>query len=110
MGFLSRAIRQAREERHWSQAELATQVKVSQATISFWENGVEEPSLMHYVNLLETMPEILKALSEQELALLDRLQQLERLVFDGGCGCTGCDCSAETPVTKISDYVKSGSK
>lgn len=110
MAFLSRAIRQAREERQWSQSELAAQLRVSQTTISFWENGVEEPSLLHYVHLLETMPEILKALSEQELALLDRLQQLERLVFNGSCGCPGCDCSAETPVTKISDYIRSGSK
>jgi ribosome-binding protein aMBF1 (putative translation factor) len=58
MGFLSRAIRHAPENRQWSQSELAARLKVSQAAISFWENGVEEPSLMRYVELLETMPEI----------------------------------------------------
>jgi transcriptional regulator with XRE-family HTH domain len=110
MGFLSRAIRQAREGRQWSQSELANRLEVSQATISFWENGVEEPTLSNFVQLIETMPEILKALSEQELALLDRLQQLERLVFNGSCGCSGCDCTAESPVVRASDYIKTGKK
>jgi transcriptional regulator with XRE-family HTH domain len=110
MGFLSQAIRQAREYRHWSQSDLATRLRVSQATISFWENGVEEPSLTNFVQLVETMPEILKSLSEQELAMLDRLQQLERLVFNGSCGCSGCNCTAESPVVKASDYIRTGKK
>lgn len=102
MGFLTNAIRVAREKRRWTQTDLARKLSVTQGTISFWENGVELPSLAHQVQLVEVMPDILTALAIQELNLLDRVQTLERIVFDGKCGCQGCDCSVETPVTPIS--------
>ncbi|HEX6385124.1 MAG TPA: hypothetical protein VF177_10680, partial [Anaerolineae bacterium] len=83
---------------------------VTQATISFWENGIEVPSLSHQVRLVEMMPDILTAMTFQELNLLDRVQALERVVFDGKCGCQGCNCSAETPVTPISSAVSQSKK
>ena len=105
MQFLPRAIRVAREKRGWTQTELADRLGVSQSTISFWENAVEVPSLNHQVQLVESMPDIMTALAIQELNLLDRLQTLERAVFDGKCGCEGCGCSADTPVRPISSAV-----
>lgn len=95
----------AREKRGWTQQELADRLQVTQSAVSFWENGVEVPSLPHQVGLIEMMPDILTALAIRELALLDRLQTLERAVFGGKCGCEGCGCSAETPIRPISSAV-----
>lgn len=103
MTFMSNAIRVARKKRHLTQIELAKQLDVSQGTISFWENGEEIPSLIHQLQLMEIMPEILTAMAIQELNLLNRIQALERQVFNGKCGCEGCACSSDTPVTPISD-------
>lgn len=105
MSFLSNAVRVAREKRRWTQIELAAKLSVSQGTISFWENGVEIPSLNHQLQLIELMPDILMALAFQELNLLDRVQSLERIVFNGKCGCQGCGCSDDTPMTPISSAV-----
>lgn len=105
MSFLANAIRVAREKRRWTQIDLAAKLRVSQGTISFWENSVEVPSLSHQLQLIELMPDILMALAFQELNLLDRVQSLERVVFEGKCGCEGCGCSDDTPVTPISSIV-----
>lgn len=102
MSFFTQAIRVAREKRQWTQLELAKRLAVSQGTISFWENGIEFPALKHQLALIELMPDILTALAIQELHLLDRVQSLERIVFDGKCGCEGCGCSADTQVRPIS--------
>lgn len=110
MSFLANAIRVAREKRRWTQVDLANHLEVTQSTISFWENGVEIPSLSHQVRLIEMMPDILTAIAIQELNLLDRVQALERVIFNGKCGCEGCNCSAETPVTPISSVVSQTSK
>ena len=105
MSFLANAIRVARGKHGWTQIDLANRLGVTQGTISFWENGVEIPSLSHQVRLIEVMPDILTAIAIQELNLLDRVQALERVVFNGKCGCDGCSCSAETAVTPISSVV-----
>jgi transcriptional regulator with XRE-family HTH domain len=105
--FLTNAIRIAREKRRWTQQELAARLNVSQGTISFWENSIEMPSLENQLRLIEIMPDILTALTIQELSLLDRVQALERVIFDGKCACEGCNCSAETAVTPISAVVRS---
>lgn len=107
MSFLANAIRVAREKRRWTQTELANRLQVSQGTISFWENGVEIPSLNHQLQIIELMPDILMALAIQELHLLDRVQSLERIVFNGKCGCEGCGCSSDTPVTPMSSAINS---
>lgn len=103
MTFMSNAIRVARKKRKLTQTDLAEKIGVSQGTISFWENGEEVPSLIHQIQLIEIMPEILTAMAIQELNLLDRVQALERQVFNGKCGCEGCGCSSDTSVTPISD-------
>lgn len=105
MSFLANAIRVAREKRGWTQSDLASMIEVSQGAISFWENNVEIPSLSHQLRLIELMPDILTALAFQELNLLDRVQSLERIVFNGKCGCKGCGCSDDTPITPISSLV-----
>ena len=110
MQTLANAIRAAREKRDWTQGELAERLKVTQGTVSFWENGVEAPSLDHQVRLIEAMPEILTAIAAQELNLLDRIQALERVVFSGKCGFDGCTCSSETSVTPVSSAAQNGGK
>jgi transcriptional regulator with XRE-family HTH domain len=106
MSFLANAVRVAREKRNWTQVDLAGRLAVSQGTVSFWENGKEMPSLSHQLQLIELMPDILTALAFQELHLLDRIQSLERVVFNGKCGCEGCGCSDDTPVKTISSAVR----
>lgn len=92
--LLPGAIRQARHQREWTQAELAGRMGVSQSTISFWERGIESPSLIHQVQLVTLMPEIFEQLARQQGDLLARLYRLERVVYEGKCGCHGCGCSA----------------
>ena len=89
--ILCRAIRQARQERNWTQIELAQHMGVSQGTISFWERGIETPSLAHQVKLITLLPEIFEQLTKQQTELLARLYQLERTV--GKCSCRECDCT-----------------
>ena len=90
--LLPRAIREAREKRHWTQVELAQRVNVSQSTVSFWERGIETPALAHQVKLVTLMPEIFEHLAELETNLLARLYQLERAI--GRCSCQGCGCTS----------------
>ena len=90
--LLPRAIRQAREALQWTQMALATQLSVSQSTISFWERGVETPSLEHLVELATVMPEIFDQLAQQEADILARLYRLERMVHGGQCLCQACNC------------------
>lgn len=92
--LLPRAIRTAREKRKWTQTDLAQRLDVSQSTISFWERGVEKPSLDHQVKLVTLLPEIFEQLAEQEFDILSRLYRLERAVYGGKCSCQGCGCSS----------------
>lgn len=46
-------LRQARQKRCWSQAELAEQVGVSNETVSRWENGVSKPQPYQLKKLCE---------------------------------------------------------
>jgi len=91
--LLPEAIRQARRRRDWTQTELAQQLGVSQGTISFWERGIEAPSLEHQVQLVILLPEILEQLARQEMDLLSRLYQLERALSGGKCSCQNCSCA-----------------
>ena len=92
--LLPKAIHKARVSRGWTQVELATQVTVSQGTVSFWERGIESPSLDHLIELIKLMPEIFEQLAQQEANILARLYQLERVVNSGKCSCQGCGCAA----------------
>ena len=89
--ILCRAIRQARQERSWTQMELAQRMGVSQSAISFWERGIETPSLAHQIKLVTLLPEIFEQLTKQQTELLARLYQLERAI--GRCNCRGCGCT-----------------
>jgi transcriptional regulator with XRE-family HTH domain len=91
--LLPQAIRQARRRRCWTQMELARRLEVSQSTISFWERGIETPSLAHQVQLVTLLPEILEQLALQEADLLIRLYRLERAINNGKCSCQACRCS-----------------
>ncbi|MFZ5991181.1 MAG: helix-turn-helix domain-containing protein [Deinococcota bacterium] len=87
-----RALQRSRKVRGWSQERLAVHLKISQATVSFWESGVEYPSFEHLAQLVALLPELLPFAHEEELELLRRLMQAERAAFGGGCACQGCGC------------------
>ena len=91
--LLPQAIRHARQKRRWTQIDLAQQLNVSQGTISFWERGIESPSLEHLIALVTLLPEIFEQLARQEAQLLARLYKLERVVNSGKCNCRGCGCA-----------------
>lgn len=87
-----RALQRSRKERGWSQELLAERLGVSQATVSFWESGVEYPNFEHLARLASLLPELLPFAHEEELELLRRLMRAERLAFGGACACQGCGC------------------
>lgn len=92
--LLPGAIRRAREQRGWTQVELARRLGVSQGAISFWERGIETPSMDHQVQLVTVLPEIFEDMSQQMTGILSRLYRLERAIHAGQCRCSGCGCSA----------------
>ena len=53
MQTLGQKIRELREEKGWTQPQLASFVGVSNGDISFWENDVNEPTASHIVKLCE---------------------------------------------------------
>lgn len=90
---LGRAVRRARTGRGWSQGKLALEVGVSQATVSYWERGVEYPRFEHVAALAGLFPTILTSIHQEELALVRRLMRAEREAFDGRCACASCRCA-----------------
>jgi transcriptional regulator with XRE-family HTH domain len=89
----ARALHRSRKEHGWSQEALALRLDITQATVSFWESGVEYPSFKHLAALVALMPEVLPYAHEAELELIRRLMRAERLAFGGGCACQGCSCN-----------------
>ena len=89
---LSLAIRTARLERRLTQGELAASVGVSQGTISFWERGIETPTIEHLILLALELPAIVENFDGRERELLQRVLRLERELFAGRCACAGCTC------------------
>ncbi len=85
--LLPKAIREARKKCGLTQVEMAMRLGVSQATVSFWENGTETPSLDNQVKLVSLVPDIFNLLAEQETDLLARLYQLERAAYGDSCSC-----------------------
>ncbi len=93
---LSLAIRNARRERRLTQEELAALVGVSQGTISFWERGLETPTVEHLILLALELPPIVESFGGHEQELLRRVVRLERELFAGRCACAGCSCRPRT--------------
>lgn len=93
-GWVAEALREARVRKRLTQRELATRLRVSQSTISFWERGIETPSVEHIVALATELPEVVEGLPSHERELLRRLVRLERQLFDGRCACPGCSCGS----------------
>jgi transcriptional regulator with XRE-family HTH domain len=89
---LPEALRAARWQRRMSQGELAQRLGVSQPTVSFWERGVETPSVENLISLAAELPEILGSINERERELLRRLLRVERHLFNGRCACKDCSC------------------
>ncbi len=85
-----RALRRARQEQGWKQQVLASTLGVSQATVSYWERGVQYPSFEHLAGLVAQIPKVLHLVHQEELDLLRRLMRAEREAFAGGCACHGC--------------------
>ena len=46
-------LKELRIEHELSQAELAKKINVSDGTICFWENGVNEPKMTYIIHLAE---------------------------------------------------------
>lgn len=89
----ARALQRSRKEHGWSQEALALKLDITQATVSFWESGVEYPSFKHLAALIALIPEVLPYAHQEELELIRRLMRAERLAFGGGCICQGCSCN-----------------
>ena len=85
----ARAIRRARDVQGWTQEQLSTRLEVTQATVSYWEGGVEYPSFEHLARLIGLVPEVLPFAHQEELELVRRLMHAERLAFPEGCACQG---------------------
>lgn len=92
---LPQAIRAARLARGLTQGEFAGRLRVSQSTISFWENGSEIPTIEHLIILALELPEIVESFAGRERALLQRVMRLERELFAGRCACAGCACGKD---------------
>lgn len=85
----ARALRRARDGQDWTQEQLAARIAVTQATVSYWERGVEYPSFEHLARLIGVVPEVLPFAHQEELELVRRLMRAERLAFPEGCACQG---------------------
>ncbi|MCA1667620.1 MAG: helix-turn-helix domain-containing protein [Thermomicrobia bacterium] len=92
---LTLPIRSARMERQLTQGELAARIGVTQSTVSFWESGVETPTIEHLILLALELPEIIETFDGRERELLQRVLRLERELFAGRCACAGCSCQSE---------------
>ena len=62
MTELANALREAREARGWTQAELAARIGVSRKTINTVENGVFVPSTVIALKLARALDEPVEAL------------------------------------------------
>jgi transcriptional regulator with XRE-family HTH domain len=87
-----KAIRSARTRRGWTQSDFAEKIGVSQSTISFWERGLESPSLENQIKLVTLMPELVGGLTDEGIEFLQELLKLERVVYGGKCSCENCQC------------------
>ncbi len=92
---LALPIRSARMERQLTQGDLAAKIGVTQSTFSFWERGIEAPTIEHLILLALELPEIIETFDGQERELLQRVLRLERELFAGRCACAGCSCQSE---------------
>ncbi len=92
---LSSAIRAARLESRLTQGELAARVGVTQSTISFWESGVETPTVEHLILLAVELPVIIEHFQGHERELLQHVLRMERQLFQGRCACPGCSCQPQ---------------
>lgn len=50
---LGRVVRELRRRRGWKQIDLARHIGVTQATISRWENGEQDPDSKHFLKLAD---------------------------------------------------------
>lgn len=89
---LAYVIRTVRQTQAMTQGELAARVGVNQSTVSFWERGIEIPTVEHLIQLALVLPEIVESLEGRERVLLMRVLRLERDLFPGRCACSGCKC------------------
>lgn len=93
--FLPQTIRVARQQRGLTQAMLAARIGVNQSTISFWEGGVEAPTVEHLIALALALPEVVESFAGRERELLQRMLRIERELYAGRCACAGCTCQPE---------------
>lgn len=88
-------LRHARLEQRLTQGQLAARIGVAQSAISFWERGIEVPTVEHLILLALELPAILDGVAGRERELLQRVLRLERDLFAGRCACAGCTCAVQ---------------
>ena len=91
---LARAIRAARVRHQLTQRQLAERIGANQSAVSFWESGVESPTVEHLIALAAELPDIVESFAGRERELLRRLLRLERELYGGRCVCAGCTCGS----------------
>lgn len=77
-------IKAARERKHWTQHQFATEANVSMSTISRWETGNLPPvrELIRVAGVLEIEPEQLVEPPAQPESFTDRLRAVEERLAD----------------------------
>ena len=53
MNYFSVNLKTLRNEKHISQSQLAKELNVSNGMISFWENGLYEPTATNIINVAQ---------------------------------------------------------
>lgn len=64
--IFGKRLKELREERGVSQPALAKELGVSRAIVSFWENGLREPTLSNLVALADYFDESIDYLAGRE--------------------------------------------
>lgn len=101
---LADVIRATRLKHQLTQKELARRLGVSQGTISFWENGIEAPTVENIIALALELPEVVEGLQGREHEMLQRILRLERELFGGRCACAGCNCGTDEHEEHVDGY------
>ena len=64
--IFGKRLKELREERNISQPVLAKELGVSRAIVSFWENGLREPTLSNLIAIADYFDESLDYLAGRE--------------------------------------------
>ncbi|MGI8998814.1 MAG: ImmA/IrrE family metallo-endopeptidase [Candidatus Limnocylindria bacterium] len=123
--WVARQVRAAREQRGWSQRELAVRLGRTQTAVSYWESGKRKPDIDDLLDLADALDEdvsyflpperqrqpiraILRATAER-LASTDLRETLERLVDEADAAqwpATQLDLQAPHPAQAAEELIE----